>query len=393
VELLKNINNQMEINDLKFILNIFKGFSRTIDISTNSEALTLDDLPDRVSLIKQYMPHCEVTLTTTFNIDRGAKFISDLFTSGIDKLYISCYGYTAEDYKKIHGVDLFYGLCKNISYLRYVPNINNKSIQLMHMKDTGKYFLIDDCEQKLLDFNEYIKSQRINIHISDCTLSPLRPISSPLKNIKWESPSPCSIVWGERMNILCIRWNLDVVPCCFFSGEEYSLGNLRKSTIDQIFTSDTYKAFHKNHWLGTLKDIPRCNICTYYRNFSSKEECMRLAAHQANFLEGEEVYFWGCGGTYQTYKHLFSKTRPQAVILDLEFASQKKIDNIPIHTPNDIFRMNKKLPIIIFATSKNSARILQKFSSEYPNYKHVPIVVVPATPEIWANVDKSTLYI
>ncbi len=111
----------MNINDLAYILEMFPNFSGIVGFGTG-EVLMLNDLPSRIAMVKSYWPSSYLKITTTFNIDRGYDFIYKIFESGLDRMVISCYGYSQSDYAKIHGSNLFDGLISNISSLKKLPD-------------------------------------------------------------------------------------------------------------------------------------------------------------------------------------------------------------------------------------------------------------------------------
>jgi hypothetical protein len=177
---------------------------------------------------------------------------------------------------------------------------------------------------------------------------------------------------------LNIRWNLNVVPCCYFNGYEFSFGNLREASVDQIFSSEIFQNFYKKHWEIRLEGIPVCNICTQYRSFSSQEEYMRFAVHQGAQLAGKEVYFWGAGEAYRAYAIFFAQTRPRAMLLDVAGDLPEQIDNIPVLHPEAALSGRDKLPLIIFAYPKHSVRILQTLAEKFPHYSLKDIILCPA---------------
>jgi molybdenum cofactor biosynthesis enzyme MoaA len=113
----------MDTASLEVVLRSLPDFSGVVDLATDGESFMLADLPKRCALIMQHWPRCSISLTSTFNIDRGPEFIKALFAAGLQGLRISCYGHTVGDYQKIHGSDSFDALRRNIGYLKEVPDI------------------------------------------------------------------------------------------------------------------------------------------------------------------------------------------------------------------------------------------------------------------------------
>lgn len=52
-------------------------------------------------------------------------------------------------------------------------------------------------------------------------------------------------------------------------------------------------------------------------------------------------YFYGAGDVYQRNKNFFAPLRPQAILIDSKYiGSTKQVDNIPVMTPEELFRTN-----------------------------------------------------
>jgi hypothetical protein len=200
-------------------------------------------------------------------------------------------------------------------------------------------------------------------------------------------PWPCDVVWGERAGELIIGWNLDILPCCAVVSHDMVLGSLRESTLNEIFDSGLYRRFYQQHWAGELHDFPLCRACTTRHRRSSPEELMRLTAWQADALEGREVYFWGCGEAWRRYQNFFSRTKPLAVLLDAENPLPANIAELPVLSPDAVLRLNRKIPLIIFASSPNNRKIAENIRKKYPWITPDDIFWVPPVGLIpqWSN--------
>lgn len=367
----------MELAELEVVLRALPGFDGLVDLATDGESFMLADLPERCALIKQYWPNCTISLTSTFNIDRGPDFIKNLFSAGLGGLRISCYGHTVADYKKIHGTNSFEALRKNLEYLKEVPDLATKSLLLMDVEDADKNFGTQNAKEKLLEFQKFAATCGIR-NTSSTRLHSWQgrvPFGLHENRIPFY---PCSVVWGGWANSLNVRWNLAIVPCCYFNGYEFSLGNLRHMSIQEIFNSDTFRDFYTRHWEGKEGDLPICAKCTNYRSLASQEELARFAAWQGSKLAGKKVWFWGAGEAWRRYRSFFSCALPQGILLDTPGTLPKSIAGIPVHHPDAVLTQGEKLPVVIFASPRHSSQILQSITSRYPNYNVEDITLCPA---------------
>ena len=67
-------------------------------------------------------------------------------------------------------------------------------------------------------------------------------------------------------------------------------------------------------------------------------------------LQGQEVYFWGCGEIYRYRRHLFEGLRPQCVLVDKGEYPQE-VDGIPVKHPDNVLNGKYLLPIVIFSAT------------------------------------------
>ncbi len=68
---------------------------------------------------------------------------------------------------------------------------------------------------------------------------------------------PCSFLWSYFV----IYWDGRVTPCCFDVNGDLCIGDLRKSTIAEIWASPRLAEFRKIHLAGAYSDMPLCEKC------------------------------------------------------------------------------------------------------------------------------------
>ncbi len=303
----------MSREDLSYILAMFPKFSGEVDF-TSGEVLTLKDLPERIALVKQAWPDCQLNITTTFNLPHDKNYIQDLFLMGMDSMMISCYGHTPEDYAKIHGSHRFSILEQNLAVLGSLPAEMTDKVTLRYFDNAGMLFNVKAADEKREKF--FSTARKIGINKRDTRhCLPWNPPKPADGHALWEPPYPCDVVWGTKAGTLTILYNLDVVPCCVMR-DELVLGNLRKNTFEEIFTGETYTAFRRAWWEMRPGDIPVCNTCQFYQGSGWRDELARLAAWQARDVRGQKVVFWGAGEAYRAYKSFFADCEPVAMLVE-----------------------------------------------------------------------------
>ena len=365
----------MDVESLKIVLRAVPDYDGHVEIATDGESLLLDDLPERCALIKKHWPRCTLGLITTFNIDRGPEFIKSLFASGLHILHVSCYGHTPEDYKRIHGTDGFTDLRRNISYLSEVSDLKEKQLLLINVHNAEKELNIVDADKKLITFQRF--AEKYGFRSTTTRLHSWQGRVPFGLHEERRAPYPCSVTWGGWADILHVRWNLEIVPCCAFNGSEYSFGNLHNMSLHEIFSSHKFEEFYLKHWEGREKEIPVCKTCTNYKSFASPEELARFAAWQDFLLKGKEVWFWGAGEAWRRYSPYFNSVRPRAILLDTQDAPRYAA-GLPVLHPDKVLKHSDNLPMIIFAYPKHTVRILNSIAERYPEYKLDNITLCPA---------------
>lgn len=356
----------MSLEDLEFVLHTLPPFTGKVGIATDGESLLLNDLPERCALIKKFWPRCTISMTSSFNIDRGPEFLQRLFDSGLHSLKISCYAHSKEDYERIHGLG-FEALCNNIRHLKNLTGVDKSRIFPYAAFNAHVLFDIANAEEKQEAFLRLAKESGLH----NFGITHLHSWNNQVPygaRGKRDSPYPCSVVWGVRADTLNVRWNLDIVPCCLMASNGIVLGNLREMPVAEIFNSDEFAAFYHKHWAGEESDIPICSDCMEYRFEVLPEEQARLAAYRGQQWAGREVYFWGAGQTYREYGIFFSQTKPQAMLIDSGNPHSGTVDGIPVRHPAEVLEQGKKLPIVIFAQPGHSYTIIAKILKQFPRY-------------------------
>jgi len=187
------------------------------------EALLDSYLFDKIKYIKKFWPNFTTYfLTTLATADKG--LCERIIDSGVDSVYISCYGNSADEYKKIFKRDNYQKVINNINYLKEYSMKSNSKIKITQSSTS-------------LNLHNYGNGRYYN--------------KPPINRI-------CPVVSNRRKYILQITWDGYVIPCCFDYDATIRFGNIFSKNLKEIFNSNEYKEFKTAQY---NKDYSKYKIC------------------------------------------------------------------------------------------------------------------------------------
>ena len=74
---------------------------------------------------------------------------------------------------------------------------------------------------------------------------------------KWRPFMPCPFPW----QYVVIQYNGDIVPCCRDYDAKNKILNVKNNTLKEIWNSQEYADFRKQHTTGDYKDNNFCKEC------------------------------------------------------------------------------------------------------------------------------------
>lgn len=92
-------------------------------------------------------------------------------------------------------------------------------------------------------------------------LLPSNPKYNRYQNNSLELKTPINNECWKMWHSCVITWDGNIVPCCFDKDAEYTLGNISKMSLKEIWHSANYNAFRTTLWKGR-KNIPICTNCS-----------------------------------------------------------------------------------------------------------------------------------
>lgn len=180
----------------------------------------------------------------------------ELLDSGIDQFAFSFDGFTAEDYEKIRVNASFEKTVGNI--VRFLELKKEKKakkpiafIELIHFPDVFKK---TDRAARRAFFARFKGLPLDKVHIKELhnwagETAGKRRATGPL--------APCTFLWQA----LIIFWDGSVLPCTQDFFGYYKLGNVRESSLREIWNNDKMIALREKHVSGDIGDLSTCSKC------------------------------------------------------------------------------------------------------------------------------------
>jgi len=190
--------------------------------------------------------------------------------SGLDRLIISLDGTDQESYsayringnfeKVINGIKNVIEWKKKLRskkpyiILQFLVHRTNEH-RIAEIQELSKHLEVDELQLKTAQFYDFKNG---NLLMPDNT-----KYSRYIKNadgtfsLKNKIKNHCLRMWQS----LVITWDGKVVPCCFDKDATHQMGDLNKSSFNEIWRSNDYKALRKQI-LKDRKSIIICNNCT-----------------------------------------------------------------------------------------------------------------------------------
>lgn len=247
----------MSFDDFKNILDFFDDFQEELHLHGYGEPLLDPNLMKKISFARKKYPKAKIIIFTTLGMDLKKSWFDEFVNSGINLINISLYGYNINTYRAIHGRDNFNLVLKN---LKFLDDANKKMaypviISLQIPSDT----LMNQIKEKnsfteMLSFFNYLKTLKITLinQIQLVNYGNGRKFNKSMPN------NPCP---SQRKKILQITWDLKVIPCCFDYNADIVLGDLKKQSLQEIFSDKKYLDLIEAHKNRNLINYPVCFEC------------------------------------------------------------------------------------------------------------------------------------
>ena len=224
----------------------------SISFHNNDEPLLLNDLESRIQLAKEagFLDIILVTNATLLTPKRS----NELLKLGITKMKFSVDTWNEKEYGKIRRGGDFKTVLRNIDYF-----VEEKKRMGLHLPTTRAtcvltnhtYNEMDAFRQFWMEKVDIVEFQNFRV-IHGYNEEFVPPGGKVIENFTCNSP------WLQ----LLIRANGDVLPCCSSYGIDMVIGNIKNSTLYDIWNSDKMKNMRKELLKNNFKFSPSCEACS-----------------------------------------------------------------------------------------------------------------------------------
>ena len=177
--------------------------------------------------------------------------------SGFDEISLFLDAVTKETYQKIKNSSSFQTVKENIiHFLRQKKKMNRwkpfVKLHILKMRETVSE--IGDFLKKwspLLGNGDYILVKDVHTFAGQVEDRRLE------EQIYRGERFPCRQLW----EFLYISWNGDVMPCCMDAFKKLKIGNIRKSSLKELWNIPLLQQIRQIHLQGRYQEIPLCSQC------------------------------------------------------------------------------------------------------------------------------------
>ncbi len=249
----------MSLEDFSLALDRIGPFHGIFHLHGFGEPLLDRQLVPKIEVLKQKNPSAHCLIFSTLGVRVKEDHFQKLLDAGLDAMVISMYGFTAGEYKQVHGYDGLELMKRNLEILahamkstqnRFKADIKIPGLAIASTLPVGQ-------SPERTDFCRW--AQDLGFGIGEWgyvhNYSDGRHYNLP------NAEKLCPVINGNRKNILNITWDLNVIPCCYDYNATIRFGNLRESTLEEIFSGPEYLSFVIAHQTADLAAYPVCQNC------------------------------------------------------------------------------------------------------------------------------------
>lgn len=262
-------NNQIPLNKGEMNLLMFEKLISSIykqvfyiNLYFQGEPLLNKHIIDMIKLTRKHKMY--VVLSTNAQII-DEKRAEELVLSGLSKIIVSMDGITEESYQK-------YRVGGHLTKVKDAIVLLNKAKQQYrkNMPKVEVQFLVNRYnEHEISEFIGWAKKNKVKPELKSMQLNidfTFLPQNEKFKRysfvnnnwvLKRSKKNRCFRIWKQCV----IRYNGDVLPCCYDKYGQYVIGNINEKTLNDIWLSEKFTSFRLSI-LTNKKLIPMCSNCT-----------------------------------------------------------------------------------------------------------------------------------
>lgn len=220
---------------------------------------------DRVKLIKKLKNKNIETCIVSNGSLLNDKKIEQLLLSQNDITSFSIDAFTKKTYEKIRpGLD-FDKLIRNIKKINKTQNMKKMSVSFLVQHENY---------QELNDFKKFWRKKGVNVIVKELTnragaLKSYNKVRYKKQNISLTKKIKNKILTKTIKNcpFLILSFNIlvngDVILCCNDYNHVMILGNIKESSIKDIWNGEKYKKIRELFYKKRFDEIPICRDCTF----------------------------------------------------------------------------------------------------------------------------------
>ena len=175
--------------------------------------------------------------------------LKDVFTSGLDEIYISFDAASESTFQKIR---------PGLNFIQVETNILGliKEKKKRKAKKPKIFLSFVESKENACETGQYL--QKWQDLVDGVSISFLHNWAGKLKkNEEKRQRDPCRLLWTD----LVINWNGDVPLCCSDYEGRIILGNVNQQTLKEIWRGEKLKKIREFHLKGSFDKIDLCKDC------------------------------------------------------------------------------------------------------------------------------------
>ena len=258
----KRAKGVMSKEDIALLTRQVENYSGVALLHHGGEPLLDTELPEKVALFRHAWPKAKLAFVSTLGVPVKEAYFDALWGNGLNEIEISFYGYNRKTYQSIHGVDKFALAEKNLATLlasQTRQSLNGKlRVRMLHLEENSLITDAAEYAKQAAAFRTQVSAYP-GVRAEDTYLSS-HSGQGPIER-KRATLLPCSVAWGDFGTRINVTWDLNVVPCCQDFDNHIVLGNLRQSSLEEIFSGPIYTNFIQALWKEDFSKYPLCRNC------------------------------------------------------------------------------------------------------------------------------------
>jgi len=245
----------MDIGLFRGIIDEIAGFSepvrgKEIELFHFGESL----LHPQIGEMSGYASAKGLNVTLSVNApELSPRLLDALVANGPCRIIISFDGYDEESYREIRGP--FADHAKALENIEYAATLAKKG--LSGTKISLRIIRLNRNNARIEEFRRFWEARGVPVEVREFFPWTEKELTA-LGAVKKYSPfMPCPFPW----QYLVVQWDGTVVPCCRDYNGVNPMGNVRVSTLREIWNGDIYAGFRAQHRTGDYGANDFCRNC------------------------------------------------------------------------------------------------------------------------------------